>query len=111
MQHRTVPAWALALALASLAAPVAAAAAAAAPERHGTEFGFAVFQEHCSGCHGNPAFERAPSPEALRAMSPERIYEALTTGVMKSVGDTLSEEDRRRVAESLAGQLLGSSRG
>ena len=109
MQHRTVPAWALALALASLAAPVAAAAAAAAPERHGTEFGFAVFQEHCSGCHGNPAFERAPSPEALRAMSPERIYEALTTGVMKSVGDTLSEEDRRRVAESLAGQLLGSS--
>jgi polyvinyl alcohol dehydrogenase (cytochrome) len=41
-------------------------------------------------------------------MSPERIYAALTTGVMKSVGDTLSEEDRRRVAESLAGQLLGS---
>jgi polyvinyl alcohol dehydrogenase (cytochrome) len=42
-------------------------------------------------------------------MSPERIYTALTTGVMKSVGDTLDEADRRRVAESLAGQLLGSS--
>jgi polyvinyl alcohol dehydrogenase (cytochrome) len=43
-------------------------------------------------------------------MSPERIYSALTTGVMQSVGDTLSDQDRRRVAESLAGQLLGTSR-
>ncbi|HEY0341332.1 MAG TPA: PQQ-binding-like beta-propeller repeat protein, partial [Steroidobacteraceae bacterium] len=60
-------------------------------------------------CHGNPAYERAPSPATLRSMSPERIYTALTTGVMKSVGDTLSEEDRRRVAESLAGQLLGTA--
>jgi polyvinyl alcohol dehydrogenase (cytochrome) len=42
-------------------------------------------------------------------MSPERIYTALTTGIMKSVGDTLTEEDRRRVSESLAGQLLGSA--
>jgi polyvinyl alcohol dehydrogenase (cytochrome) len=82
---------------------------AAAQERRGTELGFAVFQQHCVGCHGNPAFERAPSPAALRSMSPERIYSALTTGIMKSVGDTLSEADRRRVAESLAGQLLGSA--
>jgi polyvinyl alcohol dehydrogenase (cytochrome) len=85
-------------------------ARAAAPERRGTELGFAVFQQHCVSCHGNPAFPRAPTPTALRAMTPERIYTALTTGVMKSVGDTLKEEDRRRVAESLAGQLLGSSR-
>ncbi len=85
------------------------AAAPAAPERRGTEFGFAVFQKNCVSCHGNPAFERAPSPATLRAMSPERIYTALTTGVMKPVGDTLTEEDRRRVSESLAGQLLGSA--
>jgi mono/diheme cytochrome c family protein len=84
-------------------------AGAAAPERRGTEFGFAVFQKNCVSCHGNPAFERAPSPAALRAMSPERIYTALTTGIMKPIGDTLTEEDRRRVSESLAGQLLGSA--
>lgn len=77
-------------------------------ERRGTEFGFAVFQQHCVSCHGNPKYERAPSPAALRGMSPERIYTALTTGIMKPVGDTLTEEDRRRVAESLAGRLLGS---
>jgi len=83
--------------------------ASAAVERRGTELGFAVFQQHCVACHGNPAYERAPAPATLRAMSAERIYTALTTGVMKSVGDTLSEEDRRRVSESLAGQLLGSA--
>jgi polyvinyl alcohol dehydrogenase (cytochrome) len=91
------------------AADKAADAAGAAPERRGTELGFAVFQQHCVGCHGNPAYERAPDPATLRTMSAERIYTALTTGLMKSVGDTLSEEDRRRVSESLAGQLLGSA--
>jgi polyvinyl alcohol dehydrogenase (cytochrome) len=83
--------------------------APAAPERRGTEFGFAVFQQHCVSCHGNAAVATAPAPAALRMMPPERIYAALTTGVMKSVGDVLSEEDRRRVAESLSGQLLGSA--
>jgi polyvinyl alcohol dehydrogenase (cytochrome) len=87
----------------------AAGATAPPPERNGTEFGFAVFQQHCTSCHGNPAYERAPSPAALRAMSPERIYTALTTGLMKSVGDTLTEQDRRRVSESLAAQFLGSA--
>jgi polyvinyl alcohol dehydrogenase (cytochrome) len=87
-----------------------ASSAGAAPERRGTEFGFAVFQQHCVSCHGNPVFHSAPAPATLRTMSPERIYTALTTGVMKSIGDTLSEEDRRRVSESLAGQLLGTAR-
>jgi polyvinyl alcohol dehydrogenase (cytochrome) len=91
------------------ASAAGADAAGAALERRGTELGFAVFQQHCVSCHGNPAYERAPDPATLRAMSAERIYAALTTGVMKSVGDTLSDEDRRRVAESLAGQLLGSA--
>jgi polyvinyl alcohol dehydrogenase (cytochrome) len=85
------------------------AADSSAPERRGTELGFAVFQQHCVSCHGNPAIERAPSPATLRTMSPERIYTALTTGIMKQVGDTLNETDRRRVAESLAGQFLGSA--
>jgi polyvinyl alcohol dehydrogenase (cytochrome) len=96
------------IALSARAAFAADDPAGAAPERRGTELGFAVFQQHCVACHGNAAYERAPTPATLRAMSPERIYTALTTGIMKSVGDTLSDEDRRRVSESLAGQLLGS---
>lgn len=74
-----------------------------------SELGFGLFQQRCLGCHGNAAFERAPPPAVLREMSPERILEALTTGVMSSVGATLSEAERRLVAESVAGRLLGTS--
>jgi mono/diheme cytochrome c family protein len=65
------------------AAPAAAAAAPRGPSGPpGTEAGFATFQTQCTTCHGNPAVERAPSPSAIREMSPEKIYAALTTGVM-----------------------------
>jgi polyvinyl alcohol dehydrogenase (cytochrome) len=74
-----------------------------------SEVGFGLFQQRCLGCHGNAAYERAPPPPVLREMSPERILEALTTGVMSSVGATLSQTERRLVAESISGRLLGTS--
>ena len=74
-----------------------------------TEQGFGVFQRNCLTCHGTAAYPQAPSPMALREMTPERIYDALTTGVMKPIGDKLSDLDKRQVAESAAGRLLGSS--
>jgi polyvinyl alcohol dehydrogenase (cytochrome) len=91
-----------------LLAHAIAAQAQPAPPR-GTEFGFAIFQQRCVGCHGNPAFERAPPPRVLRDLPPERILEALTTGVMSTVGATLSETERRMVSESVAGRPLGTS--
>lgn len=76
----------------------------------GTESGFAVFQTHCMGCHGNPAMaDRAPSPAALRQMSPERIYEALTTGPMKSQGSSLTEDQKRMTAIFMSGRTFGSA--
>jgi polyvinyl alcohol dehydrogenase (cytochrome) len=60
------------------------------------------------GCHGNPAVERAPSPAAIREMSPEHIFEALTTGVMKGQGSSLSEDQRRMLATFMSGRTLGS---
>jgi polyvinyl alcohol dehydrogenase (cytochrome) len=77
--------------------------------RRMTELGFGLFQQRCLGCHGNPAYERAPAPNTLREMSPEHIYEALTHGVMKSVGDTMTDDERRQLAESVSGRLLGSA--
>src|SRR3954462_7722443 len=74
-----------------------------------TEQGFGVFQRNCLTCHGTAAYPQAPSPMALREMTPERIYDALTVGVMKPIGDKLSDLDKRQVAESAAGRLLGSS--
>ena len=76
----------------------------------GTENGIATFQTQCISCHGNPKVERAPSPASIREMSPEKIYEALTTGSMKDQGDKLSEIDKRGVAEFMGGRPLGSSR-
>lgn len=73
-----------------------------------TELGFVVFQQKCTGCHGSGLVERAPTPAQLRGMSPERILTALTTGVMKQVGDTLTENERLRVAASVAGRPLGA---
>src|SRR6476661_1934548 len=75
----------------------------------GTENGIAVFQTQCVSCHGNPNVERAPSPNAIREMPPERIYAALTTGVMKDQGDKLSDQDKRGVAEFMSGRPLGSA--
>ena len=31
------------------------------------------------GCHGNPTVERAPSPAVIREMSPEHIYDVVST--------------------------------
>jgi len=76
----------------------------------GTENGIAVFQTQCVACHGNPNVDRAPSPSALREMPPERILEALTSGVMKTQGEKLSDQDKRGVAEFMSGRPLGSGK-
>src|ERR1700722_9033430 len=80
----------------------------AAPQRLGTEFGISAFERECSKCHGNAAVERAPSPAAIRQMSPERIYAALTTGVMQTQAANLNDEQKRRLAEYMGGRPLGS---
>jgi polyvinyl alcohol dehydrogenase (cytochrome) len=73
--------------------------------------GFGLFQQRCLSCHGNPAFKEAPSPEALREMTPEHVFEVLSTGAMYPiVGRSLSDDQRRSVAESITGQLMGTSR-
>ena len=75
-----------------------------------TENGFGIFQSKCLSCHGKPQYERAPSPAALREMTPEHLYEVLSTGVMYPViGKTLTERERRQVAESVAGRLMGTA--
>ena len=74
----------------------------------GTETGIGTFQTHCMGCHGNPNVPQAPAPDAIRQMPPERIYDALTTGLMKPQGDALTEDQRKMLATFLSGRPLGS---
>src|SRR5438552_5248302 len=76
----------------------------------GTESGFATFQTQCAQCHGNPNVDRAPTPNALREMTPEKIYEALTTGVMQQQASSLTDPQKKAVAEFMAGRPLGSAK-
>ena len=73
----------------------------------GTESGFATFQTQCAQCHGNPNVDRAPTPAALREMTPEKIYEALATGVMQTQASALTDPQKKGVAEFMAGRPLG----
>lgn len=75
----------------------------------GTESGFATFQTRCSVCHGNPAVDRAPSPAAIREMSPEKIYDALVSGPMQAQAKELTDQQKRIVAEFMSGRPLGSA--
>lgn len=88
--------------------PPAAAPAAGANLAQGTETGIGTFQQHCMGCHGNPNVPQAPSPDTIRQMPPERIYDALTTGVMKPQGDSLTDDQKKMLATFLSGRPLGS---
>lgn len=112
MAKRWMAAGAVALAglLGVFGAAVSSGAAPKPPQTSitGTETGFATFQTKCMSCHGNPNVPRAPQPSAIRQMSPERIYGALTNGPMKAQGDALTDEQRKMVAIFMSGRPFGS---
>ncbi len=74
-----------------------------------TETGFGIFQNTCLSCHGRPEYKNAPSPATLRSYSPERIYDALTSGPMKAIGDTFTDNQKKVVAQAIAGRLFGAT--
>ena len=68
--------------------------------------GVNLFNSNCTSCHGNPPVENAPTETVIKQMSPERIYEATTTGAMKNMAQKLSDEDKRLLAEYMGGRKL-----
>ena len=89
--------------------PPAQQSAIASPS--GTEIGNGIFEQKCVSCHGHPATgSRAPSFATMKLMTPEKIYAALTTGPMAVVvGNAMTDMEKRRVAETVSGRLLGST--
>jgi len=71
--------------------------------------GSTIFGNYCENCHGNPKVAEAPSPGTLRQMSPEKIYSALTEGDMKVIAQSLTDIQKRDIAEWVGGRKLGSS--
>src|SRR5580693_9986984 len=54
--------------------------------------GAALYQERCASCHDSPQ-GRIPSIGAIKQMTGEAVYAALTNGVMKSQTSGLSTQE------------------
>ena len=70
--------------------------------------GQATYDRACASCHSE-ADTGAPTRNALRAMTPEAILNALVNGKMQQQGSALSDADRRAVSEFLAARPLGAT--
>lgn len=65
--------------------------------------GRAVYEQYCAACHDAPeAGSRAAPVATLKTMSAQTLTAALTTGVMKPMGDTLDRRQLRDVVAYLA---------
>ena len=69
--------------------------------------GSTIFGNTCEGCHGR--LDSAPPPAMLKKLTPEKIYEALTTGNMKSQAADLTDIQKRDIAEWVSGRKLGAA--
>jgi len=65
--------------------------------------GGAIYQKSCAPCHDGGA-DRAPTHEALHAMTPERVLAAMESGPMISMANRQSEAARRAIAEFITGK-------
>src|SRR5262245_15366980 len=69
-----------------------------------------VFERRCATCHDNPGPDsRAPSREALRALTPERVHTALTTGSMAANATGMNDLQKRAMAELVTGKPFGGA--
>ena len=65
--------------------------------------GAALYRDNCASCHDAGA-DRAPSRDALRAMSAERVLAALESGLMVTMASRNSTAERRAIAEFVTGK-------
>jgi len=69
--------------------------------------GEALYKANCATCHAQTtAGQQVPGPDALRQMTPEAIVTALTLGRMQIQAISLTDDDRRAIAEFLTGRRL-----
>ncbi|MGE0407476.1 MAG: PQQ-binding-like beta-propeller repeat protein, partial [Candidatus Korobacteraceae bacterium] len=66
---------------------------------------YKLFQYYCTGCHGK--IPEAPTVDILKKLTPEKIYEVMTTGAMKTQAANIKEEEKIALAEALGGRKMG----
>ena len=67
--------------------------------------GAALYRQMCATCHEGGA-DRAPTREALGAMTADRVLAALESGPMISVTSRRSAAERRAIAEYVSGKRI-----
>jgi polyvinyl alcohol dehydrogenase (cytochrome) len=91
--------------VAGRAMAILALLATAVPAR--AQDGAALYKESCAQCH-DTGVDRAPSREALRSMSPQRILDALEAGAMVTMTQLRTAAERRAIAEFASGRGFGT---
>lgn len=70
----------------------------------------AVFDRNCASCHESRASSaNAPDRKALRKLTPEAVYRSLAAGAMKAQAQSLSDAQKRALAEYIGGRRLGAA--
>jgi polyvinyl alcohol dehydrogenase (cytochrome) len=74
--------------------------------------GAALYRRYCASCHDASTQTRAPSRDALRQLTPERILDALESinGVMSGQGLARLPAERRVLATYLSGKPFGTEK-
>ncbi|HSN70164.1 MAG TPA: PQQ-binding-like beta-propeller repeat protein [Steroidobacteraceae bacterium] len=67
-----------------------------------------LYEQHCAQCHEGGVL-KAPHKMFLQMMAADAILRSLETGIMQAQAAALSGDDRRQVAEYLAGQTLAEA--
>ncbi len=100
------------LCAASIAAVGVSTSAAQTPSRV-----IRLIDQRCAGCHVDaraeraPTVEGAPPPAALRRMTAETIFQAMTRGSMRAHVEDVADDVKRAMAEFLSGRKLGGTAG
>jgi polyvinyl alcohol dehydrogenase (cytochrome) len=79
---------------------------AAAAQGLSESTGVAQYFNNCAGCHEAAEPHAAPRTSVLKKMTPEHIYEVLTTGSMRTAAASLTDQDKRLIAEWVGGRKM-----
>lgn len=94
--------WFVLVAFTSIAALVAASEPALAQSANGV----ILFENKCASCHQSAQAQKAPTLAALRKMTPEAVYAALSKAPHTQI-QALSDDDKKTVSALLGGRKIG----
>jgi polyvinyl alcohol dehydrogenase (cytochrome) len=71
--------------------------------------GASLYHQRCSKCHDAPATKRVPNRRELQQMPAASIVEALSTGAMHTMADTLTPVEQQAIAAYLTRDMPSGS--